>query len=123
MVIAGLKRLGILIAVVVVLAVVAGALGAVVLHVPVRRGVSVACYGLGAMLLVSGFFHGVRPPVRIEEEAGIFSMFGVLLTRGRIRTASLDERHDSISSSALFVGLALALIFVGALVDPVHRLL
>ena len=123
MLIAGLRRFALLVFIIVALAALGGVLLALLLHSPVRRGISVACYGLGALLLVSGFFHGVRPPVRIEDEAGVMSMFGVLLTRGRLRTASIDERHEAISSSALFVALAIVLILVGALVDPVHRLL
>jgi hypothetical protein len=123
MLLAGLRRLGILILLVLGVAVVAGVLGGLLFAVSVRRGISLACYGIGALLIVSGFFHGVRGPVRIEDEEGLFSMFGVLLTRGRIRSASLDERHESISSSALFVLLGFGLILVGALLDPVHPLL
>jgi hypothetical protein len=45
-------------------------------------------------------------------------MFGILLTKGKLRNASLDERHDAISSSALFVVLGITLILVGGLIDP-----
>ena len=83
-------------------------LGALLLHVPFRRSLSVTCYGLGAFFLVSGFFHGVRPAIRVEEDAGVMSMFGLLLTSGKLRTASMDERYEAISSSALFVGVAAA---------------
>jgi hypothetical protein len=123
MLLAGLRRLVILILLILGIAVVAGVLGGLLFAVSVRRGISVACYGIGSLLIVSGFFHGVRGPIRIEDEEGLFSMFGVLLTRGRIRSASLDERHESISSSALFVLLGFGLILAGALFDPVHRFL
>jgi hypothetical protein len=123
MLLAGLRRLGALVATLLAVATIAGVAGALLFAVPARRGVSLSCYGLGAFMMVSGFFHGVRGPIRVDDEEGFFSMFGVLLTRGRVRTASLDERHESISSSALLVLLGLALVLVGAVVDPVHRLL
>src|SRR5215831_2774292 len=110
MLVAGVRRFGMIAFVTAGIAVVAGLLGALVLHTGVRRSVSVACYGLGGFLLVSGFFHGVRPPLRVDEEQGVPSMFGILLTRGKLRNASLDERHDSISSSGLFVLLGFMLI-------------
>ena len=40
-----------------------------------------------------------------------------------MRTASMDERHEALSSSALLVTLAVILILIGGLIDPVHRLL
>jgi hypothetical protein len=122
MLVAGIKRLAVLVGMVLAVAVVAGVLGALLLHVPLRRSVSVACYGLGSFFLVSGFFHGVRPVIRVEEETGVMSVFGILLTHGKLRTASMDERYEAISSSALFVVVALVLILIGALIDPVHHL-
>jgi hypothetical protein len=64
----------------------------------------------------------VRPVIRVEEDSGVMSMFGLLLTSGKLRTASMDERYEAISSSALFVGVALVLILIGGLIDPVHHL-
>ena len=123
MLVAGVRRFGVIALVIAGLAVAAGLVGALLLHTSVRRAVSVACYGLGGFLLVSGFFHGVRPPLRVDEEQGIPSMFGILLTRGKLRNASLDERHDSISSSGLFVVLGIMLIALGALIDPRYGVL
>jgi hypothetical protein len=119
---AGLRRFALIVLLLAGLAVVVGLLGAVLLHTGVRRSVSVALYGLGAFLLVSGFFHGIRPPLRVDEEQGLPSMFGILLTQGRLRTASMDERHESLSTSALFVVLGLLLIALGGAIDPVHGL-
>jgi hypothetical protein len=34
----------------------------------------------------------------------------------------MDERYEAIASSAMFVGVALVLILIGGLVDPVHHL-
>ncbi|MFL6048589.1 MAG: hypothetical protein ACJ738_02340 [Gaiellales bacterium] len=122
MLVAGLKRLGQLVGLVLAVALVLAVLGALLLHVPFRRSLSVTCYGLGGFFLLSGFFHGVRPAIRVEDDSGVMSMFGLLLTSGKLRTATLDERYEAISSSALFVGVALVLILVGGLVDPVHHL-
>jgi uncharacterized membrane protein len=122
MLVAGLKRLAQLMGVVLAVALVVAVVGALLLHVPFRRSLSVTCYGLGAFFLVSGFFHGVRPAIRVDEDTGVMSMFGLLLTSGKLRTASMDERYEAISSSALFVGVGLLLILVGGVVDPVHHL-
>ena len=49
--------------------------------------------------------------------------FGILLTKGKLRNASLEERHDSMSSSGLFVVLGIMLIALGGLIDPRHGVL
>ena len=118
MLVAGLKRLGQLVGLVLAVALVLAVLGALLLHVPFRRSLSVTCYGLGGFFLLSGLLHGVRPPLRVDEEQGTPSLFGIPLTKGKLRNASLDERHDAISSSALFVVLGVTLIGVGGLIDP-----
>jgi hypothetical protein len=123
MLVAGLRRLAGLVLIMLGVALVLALIGALLLHAPLRRSLSVSCYCLGGFLLVAGFFHGVRPPIRVEEDAGVMSMFGLMLTKGRMRTASMDERHEALSSSALLVTLAVILILVGGLIDPVHRLL
>lgn len=119
---AGLKRLAQLVGLVLAVALVVGVLGALLLHVPFRRSLSVTCYGLGAFFLLSGFLHGVRPVIRVDGDTGVMSMFGLLLTSGKLRTASMDERYEAMSSSAMFVGVSLVLILVGGLIDPVHHL-
>jgi hypothetical protein len=118
MLVAGIRRFVVIVLVLFGIAVAGGLLAGLVLHTSARRSISVTCYGLGGFLLVSGFFHGVRPPLRVDEEQGVPSMFGILLTRGKLRHASLDERHDAISSSGLFVGLGIMLIVLGGLIDP-----
>ena len=123
MLVAGIRRFVVIALAMIAIAVVVGLLGALILHSSAGRAVSVTCYGLGGFMLVSGFFHGVRPPLRVDEEQGTPSMFGILLTRGKLRNASLDERHDAISSSALFVVLGVMLIVAGGLIDPRNGLL
>jgi hypothetical protein len=123
MLVAGLRRFALLVLLVAALATVLGLLGALLLHAPVRRALSVTFYVMGGLLLASGFFHGIRPPIRIDDEAGIPSMFGILLTRGRLRTASLEERHEALSSSALLVVLGVVMLLLGGVLDPIHHLL
>jgi hypothetical protein len=123
MLVAGLRRFAALVLLLAALAAVVGLLAALALHTPLRRALSVTFYAIGGLLLASGFFHGIRPPIRIDDEAGIPSMFGILLTRGRLRTASLDERHEALSSSALLVVLGVVMLLLGGLLDPIHHLL
>ncbi len=123
MLVAGVRRFGGIALVIAGLALGVGLLASLLFHSGVRRTVSVTCYALGGFLLAAGFFHGVRPPLRVEDEQGVPSVFGILLTRGKLRNASLEERHDSMSSSGLFVVLGIMLIALGALIDPRHGVL
>jgi hypothetical protein len=123
MLVAGLRRFAALVLLLAALAAVVALLAALARHTPLRRALSVTFYAIGGLLLASGFFHGIRPPIRIDDESGIPSMFGILLTRGRLRTASLDERHEALSSSALLVVLGVVMLLVGGLLDPIHHLL
>jgi len=122
-VVRGLLRLAVaaavVLAVVSVLSVLLGLLG----HVPVRRAVSVGMYGVGALMMTLGVLHGVRPPVRVDGDRSQMGAFGVLFPLGRVRAATPDEHRDTRSSAALFVGLGMMLVVIGALIDPSHRLL
>src|SRR4051812_47633101 len=99
MLVAGLKRLGQLVGLVLAVALVLAVLGALLLHVPFRRSLSVTCYGLGGFFLLSGFFHGVRPAIRVEDDSGVMSMFGLLLTSGKLRTAPLGGGDVGVPAS------------------------
>jgi hypothetical protein len=84
------------------------------------RSVSVGLYLVGCFLLVAGFFVGNRGPARLRgaEEAGaIGGMFGIGIGHARLRWATMEEREEAISNSAIFVVLGLALILLGVLAD------
>jgi hypothetical protein len=119
MLLAGLRRFAVLVAVaVVVTAIVSGVLAAATGQ-PVRRAVTVGLYLVGSVFVMMGFFAGNRPPVRADgEHAG---PFGGLVPRGAARWMTPSERRDQISSSALFLTLGLTLLAAGIAVDGRHR--
>ena len=118
----GLRRFAVLAAVILVIAIVLGLAYDVLADVSIRRALSVTGYALGALFVVLGVFHGVRPPLRIDNEEGSPGLFGVLLTRGKVRTATEQEREEALGSSVLLVSLGAVLLVFGALFDPVHRI-
>jgi hypothetical protein len=91
------------------------------------RSVSVGLYLVGCFLLVAGFFVGNRGPARLrdpdEEGGAIGGMFGIGIGRRRLRWATIEEREEAISNSAIFVVLGLALILLGVVADSRVRLL
>ena len=89
---------------------------------PVRRGVSVGWIATGSLITIVGVLHGLRPPVRIDREQSQLGMFGVVLTGGQVRRATLEERDDALGSSVLFVVLGVVLLVLGLLLDPNHPL-
>jgi hypothetical protein len=88
------------------------------------RAVSLAFYGVGSFAMVVGVFVGSRGPVRMKsEEAGpvlvpLLGFFG----KRQLRWATLDEQHETINNSAVFVAVGFVLIAIGILVDPNHKL-
>jgi hypothetical protein len=120
--VAGLRRFAVLAAGLLLIVVVLGLAYDLLAEVSLRRALSVAGYAVGALFVVMGLFHGIRPPLRIDDEEGSPTMFGVLLTRGKVRTATPEERDDALGSSVLLVSLGAVLIVFGAILDPVHRI-
>ena len=91
------------------------------------RAVSVGLYLVGCFLLVAGFFVGNRGPARLrnpdDEAAAMGGMFGLGVGRRRLRWATMEEREEAISNSAIFVVLGLALILLGVFADSRVQLL
>jgi hypothetical protein len=110
---AALRRLGIL------FGALAGGSAAIalVIGLPVgasfSRALSLGWYGVGSVLLISGFFVGNRGPARPQGEGwALFSM------RRWVRWATPHEQRESISFSARLVVIGFVLIALGAVVDP-----
>jgi hypothetical protein len=83
----------------------------------VDRTVSIAFDLVGVFFLVAGFFVGNRGPVRLKGQASV-PLFG----ERRMRWATLDERHEAISDSAIFVAVGVAMIIIGVTIDSRYRL-
>jgi hypothetical protein len=115
---AGVRRiatiyLGILVATVALSALFGLAAGASIL-----RSIAVGLYLAGAVLLVGCFVTGARGPLRgVSRQGDVVSVLGAR----RVRRATTDERSEAGRTSILLFFLGLALIVVGALLDPAHR--
>jgi hypothetical protein len=83
----------------------------------VGRAVSVGFYLVGSFLMVAGFFVGNRGPVRLKKDVGV-PLFGSRI----VRWATPEEREESINTSAIYVVLGFALIFLGVLADTRYSL-
>jgi hypothetical protein len=106
------KLVGVSVAVIVVVSIVLG-LG---LGSSIGRAVSLGFYLVGTFLLVTGFFMGIRGPIRLRGEPGEEGPWGLGRRRG-VRMATPDERRDSSASTAIFVSLGFVLIVFGVLAD------
>jgi hypothetical protein len=116
---AALRRLGLLI---LGSALAIGAFSAVVglaLGSSFGRSVSLGYYLTGSFLLIAGFFIGNRGPLRSKREPGGMIFFGPRV----VRTATIEEREETINNSAVFVGLGFVLILLGVLADDRYRLI
>ena len=84
---------------------------------PSSRAVSVGFYLVGSFLTIAGFFVGNRGPVRLKRDVGV-----PLLGSRFVRWATPEEREESINTSAIYVVLGFALIFLGVLADTRYSL-
>jgi hypothetical protein len=90
---------------------------ALLLDESVSRAVSVGFYLVGSFLTIAGFFVGNRGPVRLKKDVGV-----PLLGSRFVRWATPEEREESINTSAIYVVLGFALIFLGVLADTRYSL-
>jgi len=88
----------------------------------VARSAATSLYLVGCFLIVLGVFNGLRGPVRPkggdEEREPLGGVLGYGIFSTGIRTASADERADARATTWLFLALGIAMVVVGAILDP-----
>jgi hypothetical protein len=82
-----------------------------------NRALSVAFDVVGAFFLIAGFFVGNRGPVRLKGQESV-PFFG----DRKVRWATLAEREEAISDSAVFVAVGFAMIVIGIVIDSRYQL-
>jgi hypothetical protein len=121
MVLAGLRRLFLLIFGATALTAVGSILIAEIIGASLGRSLTVGFYLAGCFLMVAGFFVGNRGPARVKSEEGSrptpMGMFG---GNRNLRWATLGEQNDTINNSAVFIGIGLVLVAIGILFDSRH---
>ena len=125
-VLAGLRRLAILLVGTAVGFGAVAAAGGAAFGSSVERSVSVVFYVVGAFLLVLGFFAGTRGPFRprgAEESDAVTGMFGVGVAMRGARRATQGEHQDSIATAGIFIAVGLWLIALGVAVDSNVKIL
>ena len=118
---AGLRRLAVLLVATAVGIGGVAALGGLAFGSTAGRSISVTYYVVGAFLLVLGFFAGTRGPLRPRgsEEASdpVTGMFGVGISSKGARPATESERTDSIATAGMFLAVGVWLIALGVVID------
>ena len=90
------------------------------------RALATGFYLVGAFLMIAGLLSGVRGPMRsvgTSDRAPALTLFGLGLTARGLRRATHEERHDTLFTAVLFLGLGLVLVAVGVAADPNVELL
>src|SRR5690349_10722576 len=82
-----------------------------------NRALSAAFDVVGAFFLIAGFFVGNRGPVRLKGQESV-PFFG----DRKVRWATLAEREEAISDSAVFVAVGFAMIVIGIVIDSRYQL-
>ena len=102
-------------------AAVSAAIGALA-HRGIAHSLAVGYYVVGAAVLVGSFVLGSRGPWRSEVMAQEPELAAYRTrTRRRRRKATLEERAESRRSSVGLFLLGVALVLLGALLDPSRR--
>jgi len=115
--VAALRRLAIVFAVLFGGTVVVSALLGLLFGATAQRSVSLGLDLVGSFFLVIGFFVGVRGPFRLG--GGDLSAAGSRF----VRWAQPDERVETINLSALFVTVGFVLVLIGLAIDPRYSLI
>jgi hypothetical protein len=120
---AALRRLVVLVALCTAVTLVGSVMLGLLAGASLDRAISLGFYGLGCFLMVSGFFIGNRGPARVKSETAGSTMLPIPgMGSRRLRWATLDEQHESINNSAVFILLGLILVLIGVVVDSHHSL-
>lgn len=116
--VAALRRLAVLVVSSAAVTAAASLIVGALLGAPADRSVSLGFYAVGCFLLLSGFFVGNRGPTRVTSESAGPSVLPIPgFTARKMRWATLDEQHETINDSAIFIGLGAILVIIGVLVD------
>jgi hypothetical protein len=118
MLVAGVRRIATIYLAILGVTVVLSALFGVAAGASILRSIAVGLYIAGAVLRVGCFVTGARGPLRgVSRSGDTVSVVGAR----RVRRATGDERSEAARTSILLFVLGLALIVLGALLDPAHR--
>ena len=122
MIVAGLRRLFLLIFGAAALTALGSVVIAELVGASLGRSLTVGFYLVGCFLMLAGFFVGNRGPARVKAETGDHSTpLGMLLGGGRnLRWATLGEQNETINNSAVFIALGLVLVAIGVVIDSRH---
>ena len=117
MILAAARRSSLLLVVVAVSVAAFSALVGLVLGADLNRAVSLGFYVVGSLAVLMGFAAGNRGPLRRDQQPRPEPSDSAL--RRPMRRATLEELHEAVSMSALLVGVGIALIVLGVVID--HR--
>jgi hypothetical protein len=115
--VAGLRRLLVLIVVVAGLTAVGALAVGLLSGDSLTRSIAIGFYVVGSFWLVAGFFIGNRGPVRLKSDIGA-PLFGSRF----VRWATPEEREETINMSAVYVLLGFVLILFGFAADTRYSL-
>ena len=115
---AALRRFALLLGAAAGLVVLGGLVVGLAVGAALDRAISLAFYGVGAFLVLAGFFVGNRGPVRTKDDRPGLLFLG----SHRRRWATAEEREGSLNDSAIFVTLGIALIVLGVVADSRYDL-
>jgi len=116
------RRLALLVGGAIAATVLAGGLIGVAAGNGFARSAATGLYLVGCVSIVFGVLSGIRGPLRPTEKEDELPSPGALIGLGLLRTgvrrASPDERADSLAAAWLLLGVGIALVVAGVLLDP-----
>jgi hypothetical protein len=113
--VAGIRRLAVIYASVLVVTVAVSAALGLSAGASVGRAIAVGLYCVGAVTLVGCFVFGIRGPLRGASATGDPTP---IVGARRLRTATRDERSEATRISILLFVVGLSFVVLGSIVDP-----